>query len=136
MNDFSVLVVDDDQVVREIAKFAFDEYAADRKCSVRVVEAATTAEGLEALAKSSFDLIVSDVNFDLKDKYNKDGIEFVKAARAMGYKGKIVACSSSSGFEREALSAGANKFVSKAYLTNLMNSSDEAVIAEYASWLT
>lgn len=121
-----ILVVDDSGtmrkiVIRSVKAAGFED--------LEFTEAGDGCEGLEAMDKGDYDLILSDINMP-----NMDGIEFVKAVRARtetkssvdgdkevvtkgGNSTPIIMITTESGLEKvqEALSAGASEYMKKPF---------------------
>lgn len=105
----SVLIVDDSSTMRKIitrslrqAGFTLDDIA----------EASDGLEGLSALEKGKFDLILSDINMP-----NMDGLEFVKRVRARGIKTPMVMITTEGGEDviGEAVKSGASCSIRKPF---------------------
>ena len=105
----NILIVDDSSTMRKIISRSLRQagLAVDT-----IYEAADGIEGLNALAAGSVDLILSDINMP-----NMDGLEFVKQARAQGYKAPIVMITTEGGEDiiGEAMNSGANGSIRKPF---------------------
>ena len=69
LKEYKTLLVDDDDLIRDSLSRAF----ASKACSLRTVESA--AEGLEALQKEDFDIVISELRLP-----GKGGLCFLKQA--------------------------------------------------------
>jgi DNA-binding NtrC family response regulator len=69
LKQVKTLLVDDDEFIRDSLKIAF----ATKGCSMRVAE--TAEEGLQAIKKERFDIIISDFRLP-----GMNGLEFLKLA--------------------------------------------------------
>jgi two-component system, chemotaxis family, chemotaxis protein CheY len=111
MSGTTVLIVDDSSVMRKIVERALRQAGLNL---IKVVEAGSGREGLEALERESVDLIVSDINMP-----NMDGLEFLRQTQSRGLaKGvPVVMITTESGEEhvREALAAGAQGYIRKPF---------------------
>jgi two-component system response regulator HydG len=70
LKEVKTLLVDDDEFIRDSLKIAFSS----KGCSLQATESAE--EGLEALEKEKFDIILSDLRLP-----GQGGLEFLKAVR-------------------------------------------------------
>lgn len=71
LKEFKTLLVDDDEFIRDSLRLAFNTQG----CFLQTAE--TAEEGMQAIQKESFDLIISDLRLP-----GKDGLEFLRAARS------------------------------------------------------
>ena len=105
----NILIVDDSSTMRKIISRSLRQagLAVDT-----IYEAADGIEGLNALGAGSVDLILSDINMP-----NMDGLEFVKQARAQGFKAPIMMITTEGGEDiiGEAMSNGANGSIRKPF---------------------
>ena len=69
LKDFKTLLVDDDEFIRDSLKMAFSS----KGCSMRAAESAE--EGLEAIKKEQFDIIISDFRLP-----GMNGLDFLRLA--------------------------------------------------------
>ena len=105
------LLVDDDELIRDSLSIAFK----NKGCLLQTAE--TAEEGLKALKKESFDIIVSDFKLP-----GIDGIEFLKLATAYhpnSVKILITAYGDKDTFS-EALGAGAQDFIEKPFSIRML----------------
>ena len=105
----NILIVDDSSTMRKIISRSLRQagLAVDT-----IYEAADGIEGLNALGAGSVDLILSDINMP-----NMDGLEFVKQARAQGFKAPIMMITTEGGEDiiGEAMKNGANGSIRKPF---------------------
>jgi two-component system, chemotaxis family, chemotaxis protein CheY len=105
----NILIVDDSSTMRKIISRSLRQagLAVDN-----IYEAADGIEGLNALGTSPVDLILSDINMP-----NMDGLEFVKQARAQGYKAPIMMITTEGGEDiiGEAINNGATGSIRKPF---------------------
>jgi two-component system chemotaxis response regulator CheY len=120
-----VLVVDDSATMRKIIVKALRD-AGFGTCEF--TEAADGASALEALRKTEFDLVLSDINMP-----GMDGLSLVRSARedaAISPDLPIVMITTEGGLEKvkEALASGATDYLRKPF-------SSEQLKTKIASWL-
>ena len=106
----NILIVDDSSTMRKIISRSLRQagLAVDT-----IYEAADGIEGLNALGQGdSVDLVLSDINMP-----NMDGLEFVKQARAQGFKAPIMMITTEGGEDiiGEAMKNGANGSIRKPF---------------------
>ena len=101
--DATILIVEDEPVLREIIAAWFERFAG------RVLTAANGGEALEIVAANQPDLVVSDVRMPVMD-----GVTLLKKLRALGNKPPVILISGFSDTdEREAYDMGAEAFLHK-----------------------
>jgi two-component system, chemotaxis family, chemotaxis protein CheY len=107
----NILVVDDSAVMRKIIKRAIEE---GKYADAIITEAGDGVEALKAFNPGKTDLILSDWNMP-----NMDGLEFVKKARAIRTKKKIVimmiTTEGSTGKMEEAMNNGVDNYIVKPF---------------------
>jgi two-component system, chemotaxis family, chemotaxis protein CheY len=106
----NILIVDDSSTMRKIISRSLRQagLAVDN-----IYEAGDGVEGLNALGQNdSVDLVLSDINMP-----NMDGLEFVKQARAQGFKAPIMMITTEGGEDiiGEAIKNGANGSIRKPF---------------------
>jgi PAS domain S-box-containing protein len=106
LNNLHLLVVDDQADTRELIATVLQEYGAT------VTTAASSAEALEALSNSHFDVLISDIGMP-----NENGYSFIRKVRVLPQVGKIPAVALTAYASEEdrtaALSAGFEMHLSK-----------------------
>jgi CheY-like chemotaxis protein len=101
--DATILIVEDEPVLREIITAWFERFAG------RVLTASNGGEALEIVAANPPDLVVSDVRMPVMD-----GVTLLKKLRALGDKPPVILISGFSDTdEREAYDMGAEAFLHK-----------------------
>jgi len=101
--DATILLVEDEPVLREIIAAWFERFAG------RVLTAANGPEALDILAANSPDLVVSDVRMPVMD-----GVTLLKKLRARGDQPPVILISGFSDTDaREAYDMGAEAFLQK-----------------------
>ena len=104
---YSILVADDEAIIREGIKVLFDyEALGFTICS----EAATGDETLEKIHFLQPDVVLMDIRMP-----GMTGLEVIKAAREQGYEGKVIIISSYSDFKyaQEAIRHGVQYYITK-----------------------
>jgi two-component system, chemotaxis family, chemotaxis protein CheY len=111
MNKVRALIVDDSSVMRKIVERSLRQAGIDL---AEVREAGNGAEGLGALAESTVDLILCDINMPVMD-----GIEFLRQLQTVqNAKGVPVVMITTEGSEShvvQALTAGARGYIRKPF---------------------
>lgn len=111
MVEVRALIVDDSSVMRKIVERSLRQAGLD---PLVVVEAASGAEGLEALKSAPVNLILSDINMPVMD-----GLEFLRQVRsqklAVGVPVVMITTESSEEHVREAIQAGAQAYIRKPF---------------------
>lgn len=111
MSGITVLIVDDSSVMRKIVERALRQAGLNL---IKVLEAGSGREGLDALGQQRVDLIVSDINMP-----NMDGLEFLRQiqSQSLAQGVPVVMITTESGEEhvREALAAGAQGYIRKPF---------------------
>lgn len=117
-----VLVVDDQQSMRELTRFTLEQIGVHK-----VVQAKDGHRALEEMQKNRFDLVISDWNMD-----GMDGIELLKSIRSDPLQKKtpfILATGQSSKEQvQEAIKAGVNNYVVKPFSAKVLKEKIEAVM--------
>ena len=105
-NKIKILIVEDEQMLAEI----LSDTLSDRNFDVRL--AYDGIQGLEAVRKGSFDVIVSDIMMP-----NLDGFSFVKILRSEGYNTPILFLTARSATEDvvKGFEMGGNDFLKKPF---------------------
>ena len=115
-----VLVVDDQQSMRELTRFTLEQIGVHK-----VVQAKDGHRALEEMQKNRFDLVISDWNMD-----GMDGIELLKSIRSDPLQKKtpfILATGQSSKEQvQEAIKAGVNNYVVKPFSAKVLKEKIEA----------
>ncbi len=108
-----VLIVDDDENMREIFSFQVRQLIEEEPCL-----AANAAEAISKVDEAAregrpFNLILMDIRMP-----NMDGVQASKLLREAGFKGVIAACTavSSGTGRRESIDAGIDVYVDKRYV--------------------
>ncbi|KGY13928.1 regulator [Vibrio tubiashii] len=112
-NNMNVLVLDSQPIMREaISQFVFDSFS-----NTNVYQAATSSLGTQLVKAHEIDLVLLDV-----DLTGSDGFEFVRRARAHGYKGRILFISNNPHpmYSSTARKLGANGYVTKQESTEVI----------------
>ncbi len=112
-NNMNVLVLDSQPIMREaISQFVFDSFS-----NTNVYQAATSSLGTQMVKAHEIDLVLLDV-----DLTGSDGFEFVRRARAHGYKGRILFISNNPHpmYSSTARKLGANGYVTKQESTEVI----------------
>jgi two-component system chemotaxis response regulator CheY len=111
MDEVRALIVDDSSVMRKIVERSLRQAGLD---PLVVVEAASGAEGLEALRGAPVNLILSDINMPVMD-----GLEFLRQIRAqklaIGVPVVMITTESSEEHVRQAILAGAQAYIRKPF---------------------
>ncbi len=117
-----VLLIDDSGVMRKLVSKALRAAGLDIESTA---EAGNGQEGLDALVKSTFDVVLCDWNMPVMD-----GITFVKEART-SHKVPIVMLTTESGDDKveQALEAGANAYVTKPFTPEKLEQQIKLAIA-------
>lgn len=120
--NLQVLVVDDQQSMRQLACFTLDQIGVRN-----VVQAKDGAQALEAMQRHRFDLVISDWNME-----GMDGIELLKKIRSdpLQKKTPFIMATGQSGKEQvtEAIQAGVNNYIVKPYSAKALKDKIEAVV--------
>lgn len=120
--NLQVLVVDDQQSMRQLACFTLDQIGVRN-----VVQAKDGEQALEAMQRHRFDLVISDWNME-----GMDGIELLKKIRSdpLQKKTPFIMATGQSGKEQvtEAIQAGVNNYIVKPYSAKALKDKIEAVI--------
>ncbi len=105
-SDFRVLVVDDEQFLRQILARIV------RRDGYQVEEAANGKEALEKMAEKHYDLVITDVKMP-----EIDGMELLSKVKEQYPRTQVVVISSHSGEinSSEVVAAGASHFISKPF---------------------
>jgi two-component system, chemotaxis family, chemotaxis protein CheY len=111
----NVLIVDDSSTMRKIISRSLRQAGLTVD---EIYEAGDGVEGLNALANSKVDLILSDINMP-----NMDGLEFIKQVRAKGNTVPIVMITTEGGEDilKEAISSGASDSIKKPFTPEQLN---------------
>ncbi|MEF1290734.1 response regulator transcription factor [Vibrio sp. M260118] len=112
-SNMNVLVLDSQPIMREaISQFVFDSFS-----NTNVYQAATSSLGTQMVKAHEIDLVLLDV-----DLTGSDGFEFVRRARAHGYKGRILFISNNLHpmYSSTARKLGANGYVTKQESTEVI----------------
>lgn len=112
-NNMNVLVLDSQPIMREaISQIVFDSFS-----NTNVYQAATSSLGTQMVKAHEIDLVLLDV-----DLTGSDGFEFVRRARAHGYKGRILFISNNPHpmYSSTARKLGANGYVTKQESTEVI----------------
>ncbi len=111
MEEVRALIVDDSSVMRKIVERSLRQAGLD---SLVVVEAASGAEGVEALKRGPVNLILSDINMPVMD-----GLEFLRQIRAQnlapGVPVVMITTESSEEHVKQAIQAGARGYIRKPF---------------------
>ncbi len=111
MEEVRALIVDDSSVMRKIVARSLRQAGLD---SLVVVEAASGAEGVEALKRGPVNLILSDINMPVMD-----GLEFLRQIRAQnlapGVPVVMITTESSEEHVKQAIQAGARGYIRKPF---------------------
>ena len=104
----NVLLIDDSGVMRKLVSKALRAAGLD---ITSTAEAGNGQEGLDALGKGNFDIVLCDWNMPVMD-----GLTFVKEARG-SHSVPIVMLTTESGEDKikQALDAGANAYITKPF---------------------
>lgn len=117
-----VLLVDDQQSMRELARFALEQIGIRK-----VTEAKNGNQALERMQAQKFDLVISDWNMD-----GMDGLDLLKVIRADPLQKKtpfIMATGEQSKEQvKQAIDAGVNNYVVKPYSAKVLKDKIEAVV--------
>lgn len=117
-----VLLVDDQQSMRELARFALEQIGIRK-----VTEAKNGNQALERMQAQKFDLVISDWNMD-----GMDGLDLLKMIRADPLQKKtpfIMATGEQSKEQvKQAIQAGVNNYIVKPYSAKVLKDKIEAVI--------
>ncbi len=120
--NLEVLVVDDQQSMRQLACFTLEQIGVRN-----VVQAKDGTQALEAMQSKRFDLVISDWNMD-----GMDGIELLKTIRSDPLQKKtpfIMATGQNSKEQvQEAITAGVNNYIVKPYSAKALKDKIEAVV--------
>lgn len=104
---FSLLVVEDSPVMRQLVVFALT-----RIKSIKVTEATDGLDGLRKLAQGKFDLIITDINMPVMD-----GLKLVNRVRSdPNHKATPIIIITTEGSQEDrqrALQLGANAYITK-----------------------
>ena len=105
------LLVDDDELIRDSLSIAFK----NKGCLLQTAE--TAEEGLQALKKEAFDIIISDFKLP-----GIDGIEFLKLATAYHPNSVkiLITAYGDKDVVSEALGAGAQDFIEKPFSIRML----------------
>jgi DNA-binding response OmpR family regulator len=106
-NETKILIVDDDETLRESLKEQFSLHE-----EFRVSDVATATLGIKALKNEHADIVILDVNLP-----DIDGREACKIMRRNGYKGPVIMLTGQSSESDTilGLDAGANDYVTKPF---------------------
>ena len=106
MDDFKILVVDDDQNIRKTLKVSLSTQG----YSIEVAESAEDA--LDRLRKTEFDFVLTDFKME-----GKSGVDLVKASKQLKYPPVIVVMTAYASFENavSAIQAGAFDYLPKPF---------------------
>ena len=122
--NMNVLVVDDQQSMRQLTKFSLEQIGIQK-----VVEANSGEDALSALGKSKFDLIISDWNMD-----GMDGLDLLKQIRSdpLTKKTPFIMATGQSSKEQvmEAVNAGVNNYIVKPLSAENLKKKIEAVVGQ------
>lgn len=105
-NQCTMLIVEDDEVLRMVLRFEFE------KCGFEVREAENGKAGLASIVERHPDVIVTDLEMPVMD-----GFSFIATVRATYGKAAIpiiaISAGKSDGLAEKAVAAGANQFCPK-----------------------
>lgn len=104
LEGLKLLIVEDDETMRLLLGYIFNNY------KVNGTFALTGKEALEHLEKSSFDLVLSDIQMP-----EMSGIELVKKIKQINYTLPVIAFTAHSSVPDHALNAGFDAFLSKPF---------------------
>ena len=111
MTEVRALIVDDSSVMRKIVERSLRQAGLD---GLKVREAGTGVEGLEALRSERVDLILTDINMP-----TMDGLEFVRQIKeqnlAPGVPVIMITTESSEEHVKRAIQAGARGYIRKPF---------------------
>ncbi len=113
MAEIRVLIVDDSSVMRKIVERALRQTGLQL---ARVYEASTGTEGLDVLAASPVDLVLTDINMPAMD-----GLEFLRQLRERNLAPRVpvvmITTESSEEHVKQAIVAGAQAYLRKPFTT-------------------
>jgi len=111
MAEIKVLIVDDSSVMRKIVERALRQTGLQL---AKVYEASTGAEGLDVLAATPVDLVLTDINMPAMD-----GLEFLRRLRAQDLAPRVpvvmITTESSEEHVKQAIVAGAQAYLRKPF---------------------
>lgn len=117
-----VLVVDDQQSMRELTRFTLEQIGVSN-----VIQAKDGLRALEEMQNNRFDLVISDWNMD-----GMDGMDLLKKIRADPLQKKtpfILATGQNSKEQvQEAIKAGVNNYIVKPFSAKILKDKIEAVM--------
>lgn len=125
INNMNVLVLDSQPIMREaISQFVYDSLS-----SANVYQATNCSLGMQLVKAHEIGLVLLDV-----DLTGSDGFEFVRRARAHGYKGRILFISNNPHpmYSSTARKLGANGYVTKQENTAVIREAILRVAQGYA----
>lgn len=104
---YSILIADDEAIIREGIKFLFDYEELGFSISA---EAANGDQALEQITKKQPDVVLLDIRMP-----GMTGLEVIRRARESGYRGKVVIVSSFTDFKyaQEAIRYGVQDYITK-----------------------
>lgn len=123
--DTNVLVLDSQPIMREaISQFVYDGLM--HSC---VYQASTVVCGINILKKYGIDLVLLDVELE-----GSDGFEFLRRARAYGYKGQVLFISNNDHpmYSETARKLGANGYITKRENTPVIREAIARVASGYS----
>lgn len=122
--DISVLLVDDQQSMRSLARFALESFGIRS-----VIEGKSGREGIQIMESKAFDLIISDWNME-----DVDGLTFLKVVRKHPRTKSTPFIMLTGHSDREqvklAIDAGVNNYVIKPFDAATLRKKVEAVIGK------
>jgi two-component system chemotaxis response regulator CheY len=111
MSEIRVLIVDDSSVMRKIVERSLRQAGLD---SMKVLEAGSGVDGIEALKGNAVQLILSDINMP-----SMDGLEFLRQIRAQnlapGVPVVMITTESSEEHVKQAILSGAQGYIRKPF---------------------
>jgi len=123
-NNLQILVVDDQQSMRQLTKFSLGQIGIKK-----VVEAKSGEDAIKALGQAKFDMVISDWNMD-----GMDGLTLLKHIRAdpLAKKTPFIMATGQDSKEQvmEAVNAGVNNYIVKPLSADTLKKKIEAVIGK------
>ncbi len=123
-NNLQVLVVDDQQSMRQLTKYSLEQIGIRK-----VIEARSGEDALKQIGQSKFDLVISDWNMD-----GMDGLALLKHIRSdpLAKKTPFIMATGQNSKEQvmEAVNAGVNNYIVKPLSADNLKKKIEAVIGQ------